>query len=57
MKFLQDITLGQYLPGSSFLHRLDARTQFLSLILLMTSIFTAETFWSMALVGILFFLA
>ena len=57
MKFLQDITLGQYLPGSSFLHRLDARTQFLALILLMTLIFTAESFWSIALVGILFFLS
>jgi energy-coupling factor transport system permease protein len=56
MKFLQDITLGQYLPGNSFLHRLDARTQFLSLILLMTVVFTAESFRSIALVGILFFL-
>jgi energy-coupling factor transport system permease protein len=57
MKFLQDITLGQYLPGNSFLHRLDARTQFLSLILLMTAVFTADGFRSIAPAGVLFFLA
>lgn len=57
MKFLQDITLGQYLPGNSFLHRLDARTQFLSLILLMACVFAARTFEAMALAVLLFLFA
>ncbi len=39
MKFLQDITLGKYLPGDSFLHRLDPRTKFISLFLLMIATF------------------
>jgi len=55
MKFLQDITLGQYLPGNSFLHRLDPRTKFLSLILLMVVAFTVQDFLSMALLWFLFF--
>lgn len=55
MKFLQDITLGQYLPGNSFLHRLDPRTKFLSLILLMTITFMIRGFQSMALLGGVFF--
>ena len=56
MKFLQDITLGQYLPGNSFLHRLDPRTKFLSLILLMVVAFTVQDFMSMGLLWFLFFL-
>ena len=44
MKFLQDITLGQYLPGESLLHRLDPRTKFLSLILLMAAAFVIQSF-------------
>jgi len=56
MKFLQDITLGQYLPGNSFLHRLDPRTKFLSLILLMVVAFTVQDFLSMVLLWFLFFL-
>jgi len=42
MKFLQDITLGQYLPGESLLHRLDPRVKFLSLILLMVVAFLIQ---------------
>jgi len=57
MKFLQDITLGQYLPGGSFLHRLDPRTKFLSLIFLMVATFLIQSVWAMALLWFLFFLA
>jgi len=57
MKFLQDITLGQYLPGDSFLHRLDPRTKFISLLLLMTITFLIQAFLALALLGTVFFLA
>ncbi len=57
MKFLQDITLGQYLPGDSFLHRLDPRTKFISLLLLMTLTFLIKAFLALALLGAIFFLA
>ena len=29
---LKDITLGQYFPGNSFIHRLDPRTKLLFLV-------------------------
>ncbi len=57
MKFFQDITLGQYLPGDSFLHRLDPRTKFLSLILLMIVAFWIRTFPAMAALWAVFLLA
>jgi energy-coupling factor transport system permease protein len=57
MKFLQDITLGQYLPGDSFLHRLDPRSKFISLLLLMIITFLIKAFLALALLGAIFFLA
>ena len=57
MRFLQDITLGQYLPGDSFLHRLDPRTKFVSLLLLMIITFLVKAFPALALLGAVFFLA
>jgi energy-coupling factor transport system permease protein len=57
MKFLHDITLGQYLPGDSFLHRLDPRTKFIILLLLMILIFLLKIFTSLALVWAFFFMA
>lgn len=57
MKFLQDIALGQYLPGDSFLHRLDPRTKFLSLLLLMIVAFMIRSPAALGLLGGFFFLA
>jgi len=55
MKFLQDITIGQYMPGDSFLHRLDPRTKFLSLLLLMIVTFMIKNFLPLAfLLGLSF---
>lgn len=51
MKFLQDITLGQYLPGDSLLHRLDPRTKFISLLLLMILAFSSRTLAGLAALG------
>lgn len=39
MPLLEDITIGQYLPGESPIHRLDPRTKLLSTILLMVILF------------------
>jgi energy-coupling factor transport system permease protein len=57
MKFLQDITLGQYMPGDSFLHRLDPRTKFISLLLLMVVTFIIKTLAALAMLSALFLLA
>lgn len=57
MKFLQDITLGQYLPGDSFLHRLDPRTKFLSLLLLMITTFMVRSLLPLGLLWGFFFLS
>lgn len=38
---LRDITLGQFFPGNSFIHRLDPRTKILLLVVYIVSLFTA----------------
>ncbi len=57
MKFLQDITLGQYLPGDSLLHHLDPRTKFISMLLLMTLAFLIQSFRALAALWAFFFVA
>lgn len=57
MKFLSDITLGQFLPGDSFLHRLDPRTKFIALLLLMSDIFLFSSILGLLLLVGFFFLA
>lgn len=39
---LNDITLGQYFPGESFIHKLDPRTKILCTILYIVAIFLAD---------------
>lgn len=41
---LSDITLGQYIPGNSFIHRLDPRCKLVSTILYMCILFIADSF-------------
>ena len=38
---LKDITLGQYFPGNSVIHRLDPRTKLVALIVYIVALFTA----------------
>lgn len=40
---LKDITLGQYFPGDTIIHRLDPRTKLLLTILYIAALFTANT--------------
>jgi len=53
MRFLQDITLGQYMPVDSFIHRLDPRTKFISLTVLMVIVFFIDTLLPFLLFGLL----
>ena len=46
---LKDITLGQYFPGTSVIHRLDPRTKLLALILYIVSLFLSSNVLSYAL--------
>ena len=44
---LKDITIGQYLPGDSFMHKLDPRTKIIAVLLYMISLFIVNNFWGL----------
>ena len=46
---LRDITLGQYFPGDSIVHRLDARSKLIAVVLFIAALFTAESYAGYAL--------
>ncbi len=46
---LKDITLGQYFPGNSYVHRLDPRTKLIMLVVYIVALFTAVNWVSYAL--------
>ena len=39
-----DVTLGQYIPGESFVHRLDPRTKLIMALALIVVLFMIESF-------------
>ncbi len=41
---LKDITLGQYFPGNSFIHRLDPRTKLMCTIVYIAALFVAKSY-------------
>ena len=47
---LKDITLGQYFPGNSVVHRLDPRTKLIMLVLYIVALFCAVSWVSYAVV-------
>ncbi|MCD7887220.1 MAG: energy-coupling factor transporter transmembrane protein EcfT [Clostridiales bacterium] len=47
---LKDITLGQYFPGDSLVHRLDPRTKLICVVLYIVALFTAKGFIAYGLV-------
>ena len=47
---LRDITLGQYFPGNSILHKLDPRMKIFLIVIYIVSIFSANNPVSFALV-------
>lgn len=42
---LKDITLGQYFPGNSFIHRLDPRTKILIMVAYVVLVFVIQNFY------------
>ena len=47
---LKDITLGQYFPGNSVVHRLDPRTKLIMLVVYIVALFCAVSWVSYAVV-------
>ncbi len=41
---LKDITIGQYIPGDSFIHKLDARIKIIITIIMITVLFLIDSF-------------
>ncbi len=46
---IRDITIGQYYPADSILHRLDPRVKFIGTFLFLISLFVADSFWGYVL--------
>ncbi len=46
---LKDITLGQYFPGNSPIHRLDPRTKLIALVVYIVALFSAKSYVSYGL--------
>ena len=46
---IRDITIGQFYPADSILHRLDPRVKFVGTFLFLISLFVADSFWGYAL--------
>ena len=49
---LKDITLGQYFPGDTLIHRLDPRTTLLCVILYIVALFNAKSVLTYAIVAV-----
>lgn len=48
---IRDITLGQYFPGNSVIHRLDARTKIIATLLYIVELFVVNNFWGFLIAG------
>ena len=49
---IKDITIGQFFPGKSFIHNLDARSKILLTVMFLVLIFICNNFWSLGLVWV-----
>jgi len=54
---LKDITLGQYFPGDTVVHRLDPRTKLIATVLYIVALFCAKSFIEYAVVALTLLLA
>lgn len=54
---LTDLTLGQYYPGDSFMHRMDPRAKILCTMIIIIAIFLAQSFWSYLLITLFILLS
>lgn len=50
---IRDITIGQYFPGQSAIHRMDPRTKIILSVLYIVMLFVADNMWGL-LLGVLF---
>ena len=46
---LKDITLGQYFPGNSLVHKLDPRTKLIAVVIYIVALFLAKWFVTYAI--------
>ena len=53
---IRDITLGQYYPGDSPIHRLDARTKIIATFLYIIELFIVNNFWGFLIAGAALFI-
>ncbi|MBQ3085231.1 MAG: energy-coupling factor transporter transmembrane protein EcfT [Clostridia bacterium] len=53
---LKDITLGQFFPGESFMHKLDPRMKLILTVLYVVNLFLVPDFWGFLIVGALMLL-
>ena len=44
-----DVTIGQYLPGDSVIHKADARVKIITTLLFMISVFLCRNYYTMGL--------
>lgn len=54
---ITNITIGQYIPGDSIIHRADPRTKIILSIVFMIMIFTLSTFWTLTAITLFTILA
>ena len=54
MSVLKDITLGQFFPGNTIIHKLDPRTKLILVIVYIVALFTAKSYLSYAVVIVVF---
>ena len=52
---IRDITLGQYYPGDSMVHRLDARTKIIATLLYIIELFVVNNFWGFLIAAVALF--
>ena len=49
---LKDITIGQYIPGESIIHKLDPRTKLIIAFIYIINLFIANNFTSYGIIAI-----
>ncbi len=49
---VRDITIGQYFPGKSLLHKMDARIKILLTLVFLVVIFLCKNFWALGLMAL-----
>lgn len=52
---IRDITLGQYYPGKSVIHSLDARTKIIATLMFIVELFVVNNFWGFLIAAVAMF--